>query len=421
MAKDETIKIKRVIQATPGEVYAAFTHASSLTEWMCSVAEADDHPGGRLYLWWNTGYYASGEYISLVPGERITFSWHGRNEPGITQVRVDLKTLEDGSTKLTLTHSQIGSGKTWRQARKAYRDGWKTSLENLQSVLETGMDLRFVRRPVFGLSGVDKVDGEMAASLGLPVKYGLLVEGVIAGMGAETAGLKSGDILVRLGGKKISGYDTLVMALQGYHAGDKIKFSVYRGSEKITGKAVLAARPLPEVPFDPEGLADAVEKNHHMLDLELGRALEHSDDQHAAYRPAPDEWNAKENLAHLVAGERDLQAWITSLIEGQDSSSIFHTNQTARLGAMVAAFSSMKALVAEFKRSQTETVALLRSLPAELASRKGTFWRMGYQLLTLPDHVREHIGHIQLLLDAAKQLPVEPEEHPIPEVTGEQE
>ncbi len=86
--KENSIKFKRTIQAPASDVYAAFTHATALTEWLCDVAEADASEGGRLYLWWNTGYYASGEYTRLAPGEHVAFSWHGRNEPGITRVKI---------------------------------------------------------------------------------------------------------------------------------------------------------------------------------------------------------------------------------------------------------------------------------------------------------------------------------------------
>ncbi len=187
------------------------------------------------------------------------------------------------------------------------------------------MDLRFINRPIFGLSGAQDVDAEKAASLGFPAKPGLLIEGVTDGLGAAAAGLQSGDLLVRLGGKKIKDYNTLVAALQRFHAGDKIKVVFYRQNEKVSAKAQLSARPLPDVPFSVEALADAVEANNHMLAQELGGGLQTASEEAAAYRPSPGEWNARENLAHLIANERDLQAWITSLIEGQDSSTIFQT------------------------------------------------------------------------------------------------
>jgi len=48
----------------------------------------------------------------------------------------------------------------------------------------------------------------------------------------------------------------------------------------------------------------------------------------------------------------------------------------------------------ELDRSQTETVALLRILPAELVARKGSFWRLGFSVQDNHDHTREHIETI---------------------------
>lgn len=401
--KDQKVKFKRTIQATPQEVYEAFTHAAALCEWLCNVAQADARPGGRLYLWWNNGYYASGEYTELKPGERVCFSWHGRNEPGISQVEVSLKALEEGGTRLSLVHEQPAGGKAWRQARREYQRGWKRGLENLQSVLETGMDLRFVSRPILGLSGGEDVDAVKAIELGLPARAGILVTGLVEGLGAAAAGLQKGDLLVKLGGKKINGYTSLLSALQGHRAGDEVKAVVYRQSEKLRLPVVLSPRPVPELPDTLEGCVDALEKNYHQVILELESCLEGAGDELAAYRPAEGEWNAKENLAHLIANERDLQGWITGLIEGQDPAEIYHTNLSTRLSATVSAFRSMPALLEELKRSQAETLAMFAGLPDELVARKGTFWRLRYTALDQYDHVREHVEAICALVQAARE------------------
>ena len=46
------LKAEQYIKVTPSEVYFAFTHAISLTEWMCDFATVAPQPGGRMYLWW---------------------------------------------------------------------------------------------------------------------------------------------------------------------------------------------------------------------------------------------------------------------------------------------------------------------------------------------------------------------------------
>ena len=142
---------KRTVNAPPAEAYRAFTRAVALREWMCDVATTDVRVGGRLYFWWNSGYYTSGEFTALEPDKEVAFTWHGRGEPGTTQVQVSFAATE-GGTEVTLTHSGFGAGPEWDEPRQDSEHGWGIGLENLQSVLETGQDLRLVCRPMLGIN-----------------------------------------------------------------------------------------------------------------------------------------------------------------------------------------------------------------------------------------------------------------------------
>jgi hypothetical protein len=55
---------KRNVNVPPAEVYRAFTHATALRDWLCDAAQTEARKGGRLYLWWNSGVYASGAYAA---------------------------------------------------------------------------------------------------------------------------------------------------------------------------------------------------------------------------------------------------------------------------------------------------------------------------------------------------------------------
>jgi uncharacterized protein YndB with AHSA1/START domain/uncharacterized damage-inducible protein DinB len=401
--KKRTIKIKQIIQAGAKEVYGAFTHANALSEWLCNVAEVDAHEGGRLYVWWNSGYYASGEYITLATAEKIIFSWHGRQEPGITQVKINLKPIDQNTTLLSLAHSNLGSGKLWRQAARQYERGWKTSLENLKSVLESGIDLRFTSRPVLGLDGVDEVDEEKAMLMALPASYGLLVNGVVEGSGAYAAGLRGGDLLVKLAGKKLTSLSAFWAVMEGLQAGDTVKVNFYRGKDRYSSRVLLSPRPLPEIPASSESLADTLQHSHANLNSQLCDCLTGILPEDAAHKPDTGDWSVNETLSHLIAVERDLQSWISGLMDGQDSNIIFHTNNPIRLRATVSAFTTPTALLEELLRSEAETIALIRALPSELVARKGTFWRLGYNALELPEHTREHIQQICQALTIARE------------------
>jgi len=398
--KEQAIKIKKLINAPVPEVYMAFTNATALCEWLCNVAQADDRPGGRLYFWWNSGYYASGEFIKLEPNEQIVFSWHGRKEPGITRVKVLFQPKETG-TKVTLIHSGFSKDKVWQSALAESQRGWQRGLENLKSVLETGLDIRFVRMPLLGVNGLDKITAELAQETGLPVKRGLRIGGVVDGMGAQASGLRQGDILTKMDGRRLAGIADLIGVLKSHQAGDQIKIVYYRDGNKKRGELELSARPLPEVPATAEALAALVEKLYSEASHLLTESLKAADDDLANYHISPDEWSIKEILSHLIANERETHSWIAGLIEGQESDFIYHTNHPLRIKATVEAIPGLEDLLAELKCNEAETIALINGLPPEFVVRKRSYWRLGYNLLQNPLHVQEHLAQIESVLNAA--------------------
>ncbi|MGH2522554.1 MAG: SRPBCC domain-containing protein [Anaerolineales bacterium] len=400
-AKTQTLTFKRTVNAPPSEVYRAFTNSTALRAWMCNSAQADTTQGGRLYLWWNDGYYATGEFTKAEPGKRVAFTWHGKDEPGATQVRVSL-IAKNGHTTVTVTHAGFGSGKQWAEAVKELETGWKSSLENLQSALETGQDLRFVLRPMLGVN-IGEFNPEIAARLGVPIKEGVRLDGVVEGMGAQAAGLQKDDVLVRLGGKKVSNWPTLTSALQDHRAGDKVTVVFYRGGEKRTATMELSRRPLPEIPQTAQALAEAARKMYTELDAELAQCFEGASEEAAGQQPAPGEWSATEIVAHLLAGERDQHHWITDWIGGHEAwYDGWGGNITARNQAIVNTYRTVPELLGALRCAEAETVALLAALPPEFVARKYGYWQVAYNVLQAPDHMREHFREIRAALEAAR-------------------
>ncbi len=401
-AKPLVLKFKQIIKAPAAAVYRAFTSSTALREWFCDAAQADPRPGGRLYMWWLSGYYTSGEFIALTPDKKLSFTWRGKGEPAPTRVTVSLAPKGD-STALTVTHDQIGRGRLWANVAHDYTRGWEAALQNLQSVLETGPDLRIVRRPMLGITGTNDVTPGIAAKLGLPVKAGLQLEGVIEGMGAQAAGLLPRDVLVKLGDKKIISYASLIGALAGHRAGDVVPVVFYRGAERKTAQLKFSARPLPDIPATTAELAEAVRLRYAESDADLAKAFEGVPEAAAARRPAPDAWNALENLAHLILGERDQTVFIAELLAGNERSyDAYGTNLSAPNEAVIAVYPTAPELLAALKRTEAETVALIDALPPEFAERKDSYWRLGMVLPFLTIHIYEHIEQIKATLKAAQ-------------------
>jgi uncharacterized protein YndB with AHSA1/START domain len=399
--KTNSLKFKLFINAPVTEAYAAFTSASALCEWLCNVAEADAHPGGRLYLWWDSGYYTSGEYLVLEPCEKIVFSWHGRGEPGISRVKASFKPEGEGAW-ISLSHSNLGGNKTWSKAYKEIEKGWKIALENLKSVLETGQDLRFVRRPLLGITGLEEVNQELASRHGLPVDSGILIQGVVDGLGAQAAGLQKGDVLVKFAGRDLTNYSSLVNSLSAFRAGDQVKVIFFRDGERKNVKLTLSQRPLPEIPSTAEGLSGAARTIFAEVNADLRKRLEGASEQMAEFQQSPEEWSVKQILAHLIGSERETLSWFSGMIEGQDADFAFHVNLPNRVSATVAAYPSISILLEELERNQSETVALLASLPADFVARKRSYWRMAYNVIQTPPHYQDHALQIEAALAAAR-------------------
>jgi uncharacterized protein YndB with AHSA1/START domain len=401
-ARTQAFKFKRTVAAPPAEVYRAFTSPMVLREWLCDSAQADPRKGGRLYLWWNSGYYTTGEYTSLVPDKRIAFTWFGKGEPAPTAVLVSLSQNKAG-TAVTLTHSGVGAGKAWQKARAEFQSGWDVLLENLQSVVESGVDLRIARRPMLGITFGEPLTPEVAGKLGVPVREGFRIDGVLEGMGAHAAGLQKNDVVVSLDGKKIDSYPALVGALQKRQAGDEVKVVFYRDGIRKTVAMELSARPLPQVPDTAAGLAEAVQDIYTQDMADLRRCLEGVTETEASAQPAPGEWSAKEVLAHLIAAERDTVLWISTLVGGAEADSEFFNNLPVRVQAVTAVYRTLPALLEQLEKARAETVAAIAALPEDFVAHKGSHWRLGYSQLNSSSHIRDHVNQVQAAIEAARK------------------
>ena len=91
------IKLEKIIQATPAEVFPYFTNSTALRDWLCDLATTDPRVGGRMYLWWTGDYYSSGEFLKLEQDKLVSLIWFGRGEPHATQVDVTFKSKKAGT------------------------------------------------------------------------------------------------------------------------------------------------------------------------------------------------------------------------------------------------------------------------------------------------------------------------------------
>jgi len=392
----QSLEYQRTVNAPVAEAYRAFTRATPLRDWLCDVALADARPGGRIYLWWNAGYYMAGEYTALEQDRLVAFTWMGKGEPAATQVEVRLQGRGQ-TTRMTLSHRGIGEGEAWERARAEFERGWDAGLENLQSLLEKGEDLRYTRRPMLGIT-LEDFNAQIARKIGVPVDEGIRLTGAVPGFAAAKAGLQGNDVIVQLSGKPTPDFPSLVAALQGKRAGDTVEISFYRGQTRHTAPIILSSRVLPDIPPTPAGLAAALRQiNARLLDR-LDSLLSGVSEDEANRRPAPGEWNALEVVAHLIVAERETHSWLTDMINDDERFSDRYsdsTNVSARLLALLAVHPTARQLLDAVHESLHETEVIIEALPEEAVAHRGSYWRIGHNLLQADQHWDEHMSQIK--------------------------
>jgi uncharacterized protein YndB with AHSA1/START domain len=123
------------ISARPETVWRYWTDAQRMCDWWGAAAELDPRPGGTCRVAMETGRVMRGEFVELVPYERIVFSFGfepAENAPPITagSTLVEVTLAADGAdTILTLRHSGIPAAHA-----DEHRAGWSHTLPLLAEV-----------------------------------------------------------------------------------------------------------------------------------------------------------------------------------------------------------------------------------------------------------------------------------------------
>jgi len=120
------------IAARPETVWRYWTDPERMCDWWGTAADLDPRPGGAYIVEMGNGGVMRGEYVELVPHERIvfTFGWDPHEgappvAPGSTRVEVTL-TPDGDDTILALRHTGLPAS-----ARDEHRAGWSHFLDLL--------------------------------------------------------------------------------------------------------------------------------------------------------------------------------------------------------------------------------------------------------------------------------------------------
>jgi uncharacterized protein YndB with AHSA1/START domain len=119
------------IEAEPAAVFEFFTDPEKMVRWKGTKALLDPRPGGEYRVDVTDEQIAVGEYVEIVPPERVVFTWGWEGNdgvpPGSTRVEITLTADGDG-TVVRLLHTDLPT----EEAAAQHGQGWDHFLARLQ-------------------------------------------------------------------------------------------------------------------------------------------------------------------------------------------------------------------------------------------------------------------------------------------------
>ncbi|HSW75366.1 MAG TPA: trypsin-like peptidase domain-containing protein [Candidatus Saccharimonadales bacterium] len=135
-------------------------------------------------------------------------------------------------------------------ANTAQNIGFAIPINDVSGIIKNVEQTGTFQRPYLGVVFVSLTD-DIAKQYNLSVSRGAYVptadalgqDPIVSGSPAEKAGLKGGDIIIKVNGAAIDQNTSLTSLLGKYNVGDKVTLTVVRGGKTITIDAALGAAP----------------------------------------------------------------------------------------------------------------------------------------------------------------------------------
>jgi uncharacterized protein YndB with AHSA1/START domain len=136
MKKTENEKITKeiFIEARPETLFSFFTDAEKMVKWMGRHILLEPKIGGKYRIDVNGSDIAMGEYLEIVPYEKIVMTWGWEKSklvpPGSSKVEF-LLTPTDNGTNLVLTHFDLPT-----EEIASHQQGWSHYLPRIKDFAE---------------------------------------------------------------------------------------------------------------------------------------------------------------------------------------------------------------------------------------------------------------------------------------------
>jgi serine protease Do len=123
--------------------------------------------------------------------------------------------------------------------------GFAIPSEVAEPIVRQLIEGRTIARGYLGIERVP-VNEDIAASLGIPNGRGEFVQRVMPGQAADRAGIRPGDVILRVNGQDVSPDNTLSYVVANVRPGTRIPVELIRDGRRMTITATVGTRPSAE-------------------------------------------------------------------------------------------------------------------------------------------------------------------------------
>ena len=125
--------------------------------------------------------------------------------------------------------------------------GYAISSQVAVPIINELINKGYVTRPWMGV-GLYTVDETVYLRYKLPVDKGVLITQVVKGAPGDAAGIKTGDIIVKIGDQDVASVDELVKVVRSHSVGSSVEIVYWRDKSQHTTSVTLGQSPPPIAP-----------------------------------------------------------------------------------------------------------------------------------------------------------------------------
>jgi len=114
--------------------------------------------------------------------------------------------------------------------------GFAIPIDSARGIADQLIKSGHAEHPFLGVS-MASVDKQLVSDL--PVESAVLVQGLIGGSPAEKAGIKRGDLILKIGDRTIAKYEDALTAIRSHRVGETVSVEIYRNGKRLTLQATL--------------------------------------------------------------------------------------------------------------------------------------------------------------------------------------